>query len=57
VFKDAKSRGMSAGLWSAFVFMLMIIGLPAYLISRKPKLDTNELDEDVEFEEDTSAKK
>jgi hypothetical protein len=42
VVRDAKSRGMSAGLWGVFVFFLLIIGLPAYFIFRKPKLKTTQ---------------
>ena len=37
VYRDAKSRDMDAGLWSIFVLLLLIIGLPAYFIYRKPK--------------------
>ena len=40
VFKDAKSRGMNATGWSIFVLLLLIIGLPAYFIARKPKVET-----------------
>jgi len=39
VFKDARSRGMNAPGWAMFVFLLLIIGLPAYLLSRKPKIE------------------
>ncbi len=49
VFKDAKSRGMNAGLWAAFVFLVLVIALPFYFISRKPKLKE---DEDVKNETD-----
>lgn len=44
VFKDAKSRGMNAGLWAAFVFLVLLIALPFYFISRKPKLEDEEDD-------------
>ena len=40
VVMDAKSRGMNASFWGAFVLLFLIIGLPAYFISRKPKLST-----------------
>jgi hypothetical protein len=39
---DAKSRGMNSRFWGTFVFLLLIIGLPIYLIVRKPKLIQNE---------------
>lgn len=42
VFKDAKSRGMNARPWAAFVFLVLFIGLPAYFISRKDKLKESE---------------
>jgi hypothetical protein len=33
---DAKKRGMDPMGWGIFVFLLLIIGLPVYLINRKP---------------------
>jgi len=38
VGQDAQKRGMNAWGWGIFVFLILIIGLPAYLIARKPKL-------------------
>ncbi len=40
MYKDAKSRGMSAGLWLVVGLVLGIIGLIVYLVVRKPKLTT-----------------
>jgi len=37
VYKDAKSRGMSGGLWLIITILLGIIGLIIYLVVRKPK--------------------
>jgi hypothetical protein len=42
VYKDAESRGMNAPLWTAFVILMLIIGLPTYLIMRKPKIDKDQ---------------
>jgi hypothetical protein len=39
VGQDAAKRGMSAWGWGLFVFLLLIIGLPAYLIVKKPYLN------------------
>jgi len=39
VAQDAKKRGMNATGWGLFVFFLLIIGLPAYFIVRKPKIE------------------
>lgn len=39
VFNDANSRGMNPWVWAIFTFLLLIIGLPVYLITRKPKID------------------
>lgn len=39
VGKDAKTRGMNPVGWGIFVFLILIIGLPAYFIARKPKLE------------------
>jgi len=39
VKKDAISRGMNGTAWGIFVALLLIIGLPAYFIVRKPKLE------------------
>lgn len=36
VGQDAKKRGMNPIGWGLFVFLILIIGLPAYFISRKP---------------------
>lgn len=41
VHSDAKTRGMNAVVWAIFTFLILIIGLPAYLIMRKPKLPEN----------------
>ena len=38
VAQDAKKRGMSAGGWFIGVLIMLIIFLPLYLLSRKPKL-------------------
>ncbi|MGE5558379.1 MAG: hypothetical protein ACM3WV_07160 [Bacillota bacterium] len=35
---DAEKRGMNPWGWGIFVFLLCIIGLPVYLIVRKPLL-------------------
>ena len=35
---DANKRGMNAFGWGFFVAMIMIVGLPWYLIVRKPKI-------------------
>lgn len=39
VAKDANSRGMNGVLWGVFTFLLCIIALPIYLLTRKPKVD------------------
>ncbi|HXW68425.1 MAG TPA: hypothetical protein VEJ88_02355, partial [Dissulfurispiraceae bacterium] len=39
VGQDAAKRGMSPWGWGLFVTLLCIIGLPVYLIMRKPVLD------------------
>ena len=39
VATDAKKRGMNPVGWGLFTFFLLIIGLPVYLISRKPLLE------------------
>ncbi len=41
VRKDANSRGMNGMAWSIFVFLILIIGLPTYLLMRKPKVEEN----------------
>lgn len=44
VFRDAGSRGLSnksAQGWAIFTYVIVIIGLPAYLIAR-PKRDANQ---------------
>lgn len=38
VGNDASKRGMNGFGWGFFVAAIMIIGLPWYLIVRKPKL-------------------
>ncbi|WP_439184532.1 hypothetical protein [Carboxylicivirga taeanensis] len=43
VAKDAEKRGMNPWGWGAFVFLMLIIGLPAYFIARKPKKQEDEL--------------
>lgn len=42
VSDDARKRGMSQIGWGLFVFLIMIVGLPAYFIYRKPKLEEGE---------------
>ena len=38
VYRDAKSRGDSGAIgWGLFTFFFLIIGLPLYLWSRKPR--------------------
>lgn len=39
VHTDATTRGMNPWGWSIFTFLLLIIGLPAYLLMRKPKIE------------------
>jgi hypothetical protein len=36
---DAQKRGMNPIGWGLFVFLILIIGLPAYFITRKPLLE------------------
>lgn len=36
VGQDAQKRGMNPIGWGIFVFLIMIIGLPVYLATRKP---------------------
>ena len=38
VYRDAKSRGMSGGLWLIITILLGIIGLIIYLVVRKPRV-------------------
>lgn len=38
VYTDAQKRGMNAIGWSIGVFLLLIVFLPIYFISRKPLL-------------------
>ena len=45
VGQDAKKRGMSPWGWGIFVFLILIIGLPAYFIARKPKIVDQETSE------------
>jgi hypothetical protein len=58
VYKDAKSRGMNATGWCIFVFLILIIGLPFYLLSRKPKIepveDDEQTDEDIRQHENNT---
>lgn len=42
VGQDAAKRGMSAWGWGLFVFLLLIVGLPAYLIVKKPYLNASD---------------
>ena len=42
VGQDAQKRGMSPWGWGIFVFLILIIGLPAYFIARKPLLTDQE---------------
>jgi hypothetical protein len=44
VGNDASKRGMNAWGWGIFVFLILIIGLPAYFITRKPKLSEQSFD-------------
>ena len=37
--KDAAKRGMNAWGWGIFTFLIMIIALPIYFITRKPIQD------------------
>ena len=39
VGRDAAKRGMSAWGWGIFVFLILIVGLPVYLIVKKPYLN------------------
>lgn len=36
-FKDAKSRGMNAQGWALFILLTSMLGLPIYLVVRRPK--------------------
>lgn len=36
VGQDASKRGMNPWGWGIFVFLILIIGLPVYLATRKP---------------------
>ena len=38
VGQDAQKRGMNPWGWGIFVFLILIIGLPVYLIVKKPYL-------------------
>ena len=40
VGQDAAKRGMNAWGWGIFVFLIMIVGLPVYLIVKKPYLNS-----------------
>ena len=42
VATDAKKRGMNSVVWGIFTFLVFIIGLPVYLISRKPLLENED---------------
>ncbi|HEV7570748.1 MAG TPA: PLDc N-terminal domain-containing protein [Thermoanaerobaculia bacterium] len=37
VYRDASSRGMSAGFWIAIIFVLHLLGFIVYLIARGMK--------------------
>ena len=37
VYKDAKSRGMDAGLWVVGMILLFIVAFPLYFFKRKPR--------------------
>ncbi|HTA26511.1 MAG TPA: hypothetical protein VK809_01890 [Bacteroidia bacterium] len=39
VYNDARSRGMNATGWTIFVILILIVGLPAYFMMRKPKIE------------------
>ena len=39
VYGDAQKRGMNAWGWAIFAFLIWIVGLPWYLIARKPILE------------------
>ena len=49
VGNDAKKRGMNSIGWGIFVFLILIIGLPAYFITRKPLLENQINDSDSEI--------
>ena len=36
-FKDAQARGMNAKAWSLLMLLTSGLGLPIYLLARKPK--------------------
>jgi hypothetical protein len=38
VYKDAKSRGMDAGLWVVGMILLAIVAFPLYFFKRKPRI-------------------
>jgi len=38
VARDARARGMSPALWVGMVFVLHLLGLVVYLLSRQPKV-------------------
>ena len=42
VYRDAENRGMNGAGWAIGVFLLLIICLPIYLITRKPILTGDE---------------
>lgn len=49
VYRDAVSRGYTSGsalLWSIGVFALLIIFLPIYLITRKPRVERTDFSND-----------
>jgi hypothetical protein len=39
--RDASSRGMSGLGWGIFTFLICIVGIPIYLIVRKPRISEN----------------
>jgi len=46
VGNDAKKRGMNAWGWGIGVFLLLIIFLPIYFITRKPLLENQKMEHD-----------
>ncbi len=46
VGQDAAKRGMNAWGWGIGVFLLLIVFLPIYFISRKPKLEEQSIGSD-----------
>ena len=46
VGNDAKKRGMNAWGWGIGVFLLLIIFLPIYFMTRKPLLENQKMEHD-----------